>query len=310
MSRFFQLIGAGRVDDVRKILDAAPEMVNAVDAHPFWGGRPQPLHLAIEGGRREMFDLLVERGADVNGRNEEYDHWSPLMLAIQRNRIEMRDALLRRGARVGLVEALMLADDARVDELLPDGLPAVVPNGGSILAFAKTTHAIDRLLELGASATAKDRWGSTPLDAMSRLGARGAPLVAHMIARGVPAAPVHFARAGDLQAIAAMDAPVAADASVLMAAVDGGHHELAEWLLAHGANVNARTGAQSYQTPLHSAAWNGDLRMVQILIGAGADPRLLDEQYHATPLGWAETALGVTNNPKCAEVAEYLRRYP
>ena len=50
--------------------------------------------------------------------------------------------------------------------------------------------------------------------------------------------------------------------------------------------------------------------MVQLLIGAGGDPRLLDEQYHATPLGWAETALGVTNNPKCAEVAEYLRRYP
>ena len=70
-----------------------------------------------------------------------------------------------------------------------------------------------------------------------------------------------------------------------------------------------RAEAQSHQTPLHSAAWNGDLRMVEILIDAGADPHLLDEEHRATPLGWAETALAVTNNARCAEVAEYLRRY-
>ena len=66
-------------------------MVNAVGPHPFWGGRPQPLHVAIETKRRDMFDLLLGAGADVNGTNDEYDHWSPLMLA--------RDAGARRHAR-------------------------------------------------------------------------------------------------------------------------------------------------------------------------------------------------------------------
>jgi ankyrin repeat protein len=79
----------------------------SITAHPFWGGRPQPLHVAIETKRRDLFDLLLEAGADVNGTNDEYDHWSPLMLARDSEREDMRDELIRRGARVGLMEALL-----------------------------------------------------------------------------------------------------------------------------------------------------------------------------------------------------------
>jgi len=305
---FFELVGGGRIDEVRAALDADPQLVHVVGPHPFWGGRPQALHVAIETGRRDLFDLLLERGADVNGRNDQYDHWSPLMLTLQRNRIEMRDELLRRGARVGLVEALMMGDDVRVEQ--ERGLPSVVPNGGSLLAFARTTRAIDRLIALGASTDAKDRWGATPMDALSGLGARGTPLVRHLIARGVPAGPKEYARLGDLETLAAMyekDPAVARLGAVMMAAVDFRHYALVEWLLAHGADVNARAAAQSHQTALHSAAWNGDLRMVQMLVAAGADPSLLDEEHKTPPLVWAETSAEVTNNPKCSEVAEYLR---
>lgn len=305
---FLQFVGRGRIDEVRNALDADPQLVHAVGPHPFWGGRPQALHVAIETGRRDMFDLLLERGADVNGRNDQYDHWSPLMLAINRNRVEMRDELLRRGARIGLVEALMMGDDARVEQ--EGELPAVVPNGGSLLAFARTVRAIDRLIALGASTVAQDRWGTAPIEALSRLGARGTPLVRHLIARGVPAAPKVYARLGDLETLAATyenDPAVARLDAVMMAAVDFGHYALVEWLLARGADVNARAEAQSRQTALHSAAWNGDLRMVQILVAAGADQSLLDEEHRNTALGWAEVSANVTNNPKCIEVAEYLR---
>jgi ankyrin repeat protein len=307
---FFDLVGTGRIDEARRVLDAAPQMVHAVGPHPFWGGRPQALHVAIETGRQDLFDLLLERGADVNGRNDEYDHWSPLMLAMNRDRTLMRDELLRRGARIGLVEALMMADDARAEAILDaTGLPVVVPNGGSMLAFARTTHAIDRLLALGGSIDAKDRWGSAPIDAMSRLGARGIPLVSHLIARGAPASPKEYARLGDIERLSAMyenDPAVARLDVVLMGAVEFRHHALVEWLLARGANVNARAEAQSRQAALHAAAWNGDLRMVQILLAAGADPMLLDDEHQGTAQQWAEVSSKVTNNPKCIEVAEYL----
>src|SRR5262245_32719770 len=133
---FLKLVGKGRIDEVRQVLAAAPQMVNAVGPHPFWGGRPQPLHVAIETKRRNLFDLLLEAGADVNGTNDQYDHWSPLMIAINRERTDMRDALLARAAQIGLIEALMLADDEAVERLLQPGasaLPAYAPNAGSIL---------------------------------------------------------------------------------------------------------------------------------------------------------------------------------
>ncbi|MGN6185163.1 MAG: ankyrin repeat domain-containing protein [Thermoanaerobaculia bacterium] len=307
---FLKHIGNGELDAVRTMLAANPTLVNAVGAHPFWGGRPQPLHVAIEGGRRPMIELLLEHGADVSGTNDQYDHWSPLMLAIDRNRPDVIEELRKRGAKIGLTEALMLADDARVDELLRDGLPSYAPNGGSILAFARTPHAIDRLLDLGADTQTKDRWGSSPIDAMSRLGRRGQPLVRHLISRGVPASPREYARLGDLATLSrviADDPSIAKQDAVMMGAVDFSHHELVEWLLAHGANVNARADAQARQSALHSAAWNGDLRMVELLVNHGADVHARDAEYNASPLGWAETSIVVTNNAKCEAVAAYLR---
>jgi len=307
---FFRLVGNGEIDKVRAALDEAPALVNVVGPHPFWGGRPQALHVAIESRRRDVFDLLLERGADINGTNDQYDHWSPRMLAIQRNDAAMRDELLRRGVRIGLVEALMLGDDERVDHLLDDGLPSIIPNNGSLLAFARTTRAIDRLIARGVSTTLKDRWGSAPIDSMSRLGARGIALVQHLIERGVPARAEDYARLGDLEVmknLVANDPAIARRDSIITAAVDSRQHAVVEWLLAQGANVNARATAGSRGTALHSAAWNGDVRMVRLLIEAGADPSLHDEEHDNTPLGWADVARSVTNNAACDEVAEYLR---
>jgi cytohesin len=313
---FLRHVGTGRLDDVRRMLAATPTLVNTAGPHPFWGGRPQPLHVAVEGGRREIVDLLLERGADVNGENTGYDHWSPLMLAMNPERREIRELLLRLGARVGLAEALMLESDERVEELLrQDTLARHIasrdggPNKGSILAFARTPFAIDRLIALGAPTDVKDRWGSTPIDAMSRVGARGRPLVQHMVSCGITAGPAEYARIGDTETLARLveaDPAVARLDVVMMAAVDFRHHALVEWLLERGADVNARADWGSRHTALHSAAWNGDLQMVKLLDRAGADRAARDEEHNGTALSWAETSIEVTNNPACAEVVAYL----
>ena len=305
-------VGTGQIDTVRATLAAAPEVVNAVGPHPFWGGRSQPLHLSIDTKRRDMFDLLIAAGADVNGSNEHNEHWSPLMLTMHFDQPEMRRVLLERGATVGLIEALMLEDDALVEKLLRPGksaLPTIEPNSGSILAFARTPFAIDRLLELGVASDRKDRWDTTPIQAMSRLGQRGRPLVQHMLKRGIAAEPQEYARMGDQDTLAALIAAtpdIAKSDAVMMGAVDFGHHALVTWLLAQGANANARTDWGSRHTALHSAAWNGDLRMVKLLVEARADITARDPEHNNTPAGWAKVAIDVTNNPDCKEVADFL----
>ena len=177
--------------------------------------------------------------------------------------------------------------------------------------FARTPRAIDRLLALGVSIDQRDRWGATPMDALSRLGPKGKPLVRHLMTRGVPADPEVFARLNDRPALARLlrnDASLARRPGLLKAAVELGHHGLAAWLLDRGADPDARSSGEAQETALHSAAWNGDARMVEVLLERGADPTLRDRQHDGTPREWAETSVQVTNNPACAGVAERLAK--
>jgi hypothetical protein len=312
VAAFLRRVGDGRIEDVRALLAANPRIIDAIGPHPYWSGRPQALHVAIETRRRDMFDLLLDADADLDGRNDQYEHWSPLMLTFHWEQPEMRRVLVERGAKVGLIEAMLFEDDALVGGMLRAGkraLPKVEPNSGSLLAFARTPFAIDRLLELGVSTDRKDRWDTSPIEAMSRLGSRGRPLVRHMLQRGLKAAPQEYARLGDKDALASIIATrpdVARTEDVLMAAVDFGHHELVLWLLDRGASPNSRANWGSKGTALHSAAWNGDLAMVKLLVAAGADINARDEEHKNTPAGFAEVAITVSNNPRCNDVVTYL----
>ncbi len=178
----------------------------------------------------------------------------------------MRDELLRRGARVGLMEALLFGDDARVEELLrpgKDALPLYPPNGGSVLNFARTRFAIDRLLELGVSTDEKDRWGATPIESISRLGPRGQALVRHLIARGVSAAPEEYARLGDRQTLESMierDPGVARSDAVMMGAVDFGHQSACRmaaraWRECQCSRDALNPGTRLSIQPLGTAIW-------------------------------------------------------
>jgi ankyrin repeat protein len=72
--------------------------------------------------------------------------------------------------------------------------------------------------------------------------------------------------------------------------------EAVRLLVRAGFDVNG-SGAT---TPLHQAAYDGDLAMVRLLIELGADPQRSDGVFASTPLGWAEHA-------HATEVADYLR---
>jgi hypothetical protein len=85
-----------------RLLAATPGIANQTGRHPRWGGRPQPLHVAIESDNHQALALLLDTGANVDGDNRDYDGWSPLMIAVHWQRVAMREELIRRGATIDL----------------------------------------------------------------------------------------------------------------------------------------------------------------------------------------------------------------
>ena len=103
----------GRVDELRRILDAQPERV-----HERGGDGQTPLHFASS---REVIDLLLERGADVDARD--FDHRASAaewMIAHWRGagRYDLAQYLVERGAYADIFLAAALGLVDRIRELV------------------------------------------------------------------------------------------------------------------------------------------------------------------------------------------------
>ncbi|MEP5728919.1 MAG: ankyrin repeat domain-containing protein [Sulfitobacter sp.] len=307
---FLRHVSEGQHDAILAALALNPEFANATGNHPYWGGHPHPLHLAVEGNRHAILKLLLAHGSDPNGANTHYDHWSPLMLALFNARDDMVTTLRAQGAQMGLCEALLAGDDDLVRNHLEGLQDTNFPRpSGSLVALARTPKAIHQLLRHGFTTHEVDRWGSNAMDALSRLGAKGQALVDTLAQNGIHLDAKDVARLGDLERLQQMLGSGQSNTipdEVLMAAVDFGHIKMVRWLLENGANINARHAIGSKGTALHSAAWNGDLAMLKCLLEHGAPTDALDKEHKTTPLVWAQTARTVTNNEKCSDVAEFL----
>lgn len=71
---------------------------------------------------------------------------------------------------------------------------------------------------------------------------------------------------------------------LVIRAVESGEPSAVALVIGLGFDVNYR----SRVTPLHAAAWRGDVGMAALLLDRGANPALRDTEFDATPLGWAE----------------------
>lgn len=82
---------------------------------------------------------------------------------------------------------------------------------------------------------------------------------------------------------------ITVETPALHLAAASGSVETASALIDAGAEVNAMSSGWG-QTPLHRAAWEGDLPMIERLLSAGADPALRDSVHDATPGDWARAS--------------------
>ena len=269
-----------------RLLVQAGASVNAVNDNGVTA-----LALASTNGSAPMVALLLGAGADPNLARRSGE--TPLMLAARTGKSDVVDTLLAQGADLHATErskgqtALMWAaaegHAAAVKTLLRHGADASVGSrsGFTPLMFAAAAgnkEVTDLLLAAGSSVNEASRNGTTPLHLAIRNNHHA--LARFVLERGAdPNAdagyvPLHWV-VGNMRA------------DVNQSGSDGVFAptpklSLVEALLAHGADPNAR--ASQYPggvrdgvefggvTPFWLAAMVADVRVMQALVAAGADP--------------------------------------
>jgi ankyrin repeat protein len=252
---------AGDLEAVRQALDKG----GGPDAS---SGRATALGVAAFFGRREIAELLLEKGADIDKGDNENDA-PALFQAVFGLEPEMAAFLVERGADVNRktrpgMSPLMLASTSK-----QAGIAAM-------------------LLERGADVAARDEEGRTPLMYAATSGSQ--EIVGFLLDRGALADEISKGGATALMAaaeeghedIVGMLLERGADAkfrndfgwTALWSAVDNGRAEIVRLLLEKGAEVDVPLTGElgvNNPTPLHLAIYRFKPEIARMLVEAGAD---------------------------------------
>ena len=292
---------AGDMEKVKALLKVNPGLVNAKAGYLM----DTPLFSAVGSGHKDVVELLLSKGAEVNAKNR--DGWTPLHEAASSGQKDVVELLLSKGAEVN----------------------AKVKDGRTPLheaAYAdRKKEVVELLLSKGAEVNAKDDEGRTPLSNGIDFYARDVVriLLQHgakdeIGGTGQPPREIHEAATlGDLDKIKKLldenpglanakdrkgSTPlhwasskvvakllIAGKADVNAKDKDGwtplhkaANKDVAELLLNRGADVNAKDGYWMY-TPLFEAAWSGKKDYVELLLAKGAEVNA-KARFGETPL--------------------------
>ena len=202
-----------------------------------------PLLFAALGGNRQVVEFLVEKGADINARNEQ---GRTILHTIARN------------GDKDMVE-LLISKGADVNAKANTGAATITPLDHAVLSGHADVAAV--LLDRGANPDARGYCGVMPL---------------------------HRAAQKDRTDLARLLLDHGADVNIKGGSIEitplhwaAAHAEVAEFLIAKGADVNAKD--KNLITPLHRAALGSGSKVAKILIDKGADVNARDSRGR-TPL--------------------------
>lgn len=277
------------------------------------GDNAYPLHFAVEKHRLPIIRLLVEHGADTIGQGDYHEleviGWATAWDYIQPNP-ETVAYLLEHGARHNIFSAVAMGEPEVIRELVartPSDLERRM-NGTRMrgmplhLAVMKNQPAsLTTLLDLGANTESLDEAGFSALDLAGLNGRHD--LVQALLEHGakvrLPAA-VALDRTTDVERLLRLDPgtlkPGGRWGNLILRASERAPGDVIETLIRNGASVNKHDDPKtsidstSGYTPLHAAAWYGNVSAIAVLMKHGADVRAREEKYHGTPAGWADYA--------------------
>ena len=216
-----------------------------VDAPGFL--KETPLHLASKNGFRDLVDILVQGGGNVNARNFPRQE-TPLHLAALNGHQYIAGFLIQHGSKVNVQNA----------PLLDTPLHLASRNGHKQVA--------DILLQHGSDVSARNvPFKNTPLHLAAQNGHQQVADI--LLQRG--------------SNVNARNSPW--QETPLHLAARNGHQHIAEFLIQHGGKVNSRN-APWQATPLHFAAQNGHKQVADILVEQGSDVNARNFPRQETPL--------------------------
>jgi ankyrin repeat protein len=280
------------------------------------GDNAYPLHFAVEKHRLPIVRLLVEHGADTIGEGDYHElgviGWATAWDYIQPNS-EIVAYLLAHGARHNIFSAVAMGEAEVIRELVartPNDLERRM-NGMRMrpmplhLAVMKNQPvSVTTLLDLGANTESLDEAGFSALDLAALNGRHDLAQV--LLERGakvrLPAAVVLHrtseVESADVERLLRRDPgtlnPGGRWGNLILRASERAPGDVIETLLRNGASVNVHDDPKtsidstSGYTPLHAAAWHGNVSAIDVLMRHGADVRAREEKYHGTPAGWAD----------------------
>ncbi len=251
-------------------------------------------------GHREVAELLIVKGADINAKVME-DGWTPLIAALfssypirllDSGKKDVAELLIAKGADVNArfnvdvyhnITALHVAGNKEIAELLiSKGLDVnattdegLTPLHGVIICFnhemtnySNAKEVIEVLLAQGADINAKAKDGSTPLHAVAVMGHRDVAEL--LIANG---ANINARDKDGWTPLRAALFPPTRSYSIILP--DRGKNDVVELLITKGAEINAED--KEGRTPLHSAASMGYKDVTELLIANGANINARDK---------------------------------
>jgi len=331
-SGFPAAVVLGDVARVQAELRRDPAVATRIDSRSGW----TPLHLACASrfhldparapGLAEVARLLLDAGAEVDGKSAGRRCWRPLECAVTsansspNNEPTIR-LLLERGAPVRpetLLASLYAAGGTWCLELLTKAAPPHPELFTDALVEAVTSPDPDSVAVLLAAGADPDAPGPGGRSARRRALAEGAPATVELLG-GSGDDPVDrlleaivTGSADAARSLAAADPGLVArlepaDHEVLVAAAERGNLAAVGLMLELGFPIHARREASDDDgaTALHAASWAGSADTVTLLLDHGADLSARDTRWQSQPLAWA--LVGSGEDPNWAPEPDWVR---
>ena len=226
-----------------------------------------PLHTAARYGRKEIGELLTEHGADVNAKND--DGMTPLGRAIKYRQPKIANFLRKNGSKMG--EAFKIkAPSLSIYQAAAQGRIEIVKHHLATGKDVNSKNAVGTPLHWAASEGQKE--------IVELLIANGADIDSKNISSQTPlneaAQSGHFGSAKILIDNGAdLNATHMMGHTPLYMAIRWGHEDVAELLITSGADVNKKNNFG--ESPMDVAVNGGMEKISNLLIEHGAKPSAL-----------------------------------